>query len=138
MAAHIKIDIRQYVATSAEKAYSDLCDWKGHERWVPLTKITVHSPLEFTAYTGLRPLVLKDRMRVIERNDDSRQVTLEKLGPVLTGTARFCVKKYGNNGCVVDWYENIEIPYLPGFLSSSLTAFTRRLFRYALRRLARP
>ena len=137
MTVHIRIDLRQYVAISAEKAYSDLCDWENHGRWVPLTKITVHSPSEFTAYTGVWPLILKDRMRVTERNNDSRQVTLEKLGPVLTGTASFSVQRYGNNGCVIAWYEDIKAPYLPGFLSAPLTAITHRLFRYALRRLAR-
>ncbi len=56
------------MTTSAEKAYSDLCDWKDHERWVPFTKVTIHSPQEFTAYTGVRPFVIKDRMRVTATN----------------------------------------------------------------------
>ena len=138
MGARIKIELHQYVATSAEKAYSNLCDWKDHERWVPFTKVTVQSPQEFTAYTGVRPLALEDRMRVTKRDDDAMEVTVEKLGPLLTGTASFKVQRYDDNSCIVSWYENIKVPYLPGFLSKPLMAVTCRLFRYALRRLPRP
>ena len=137
MSARIKIELYQYVTTSAEKAYSDLCDWKDHERWVPFTKVTIHSPQEFTAYTGIRPFIIKDRMQVTVRNDETKEATFLKLGPLLTGTAGFRVQRYDAKSCIVIWQENIKVSYLPGFLSKPLTAIARKLFRYALRRLPR-
>ncbi len=137
MGARIKIDIHQYVTAEAAKAYSDLCDWKDHERWVPFTKVTIHSPQEFTAYTGIRPFVIKDRMRVTARNDEAKEATFLKLGPLLTGTAGFKVRGYGAKSCIIVWQENIKVAYLPGFLSKPLTIVARILFRYALRKLPR-
>ena len=137
MGARIEIDLRQYVTTSAEEAYGDLCNWKDHERWVPFTKVTIYSPQEFTAYTGIRPFAIADRMRVTRRDDETKEATFLKLGPLLTGTASFSVQRYDDNSCIVTWRENVKVLYLPGFLSTPLTALTLRLFRYALRRLPR-
>jgi len=137
MAIRIKTSFDQYVKAPAAEAYADLCDWEDHERWVPLTRVTVHSPEEFTARTGVGPLVLVDRMRLLERDDAAMRVTVEKLGPLLTGTAGFRVRPYSDEACVVSWTENVSVPLMPGFLSKPLSAATRVLFRRALRRLPR-
>ena len=137
MAAQIKTSFDQYVATSAQKAYADLCNWKDHERWVPFTRVTMHSPQEFTAHTGIGPLALPDRMRVLERDDEAMRVSVEKLGPLLTGTASFKVQMFTVESCVVTWTENIRVPFVPGILTKPLSAVAHVLFRYALRRLPR-
>lgn len=137
MAARIETTFEQYVTTSAEKAYTDLCDWKDHERWVPFTTVILHSETEFTARTGVGPLALVDRMRVLERDDTAMRVTVEKLGPLLTGTAGFSVRPFAEDACVVRWREHVTVPLVPGFLAKPLSAATRVLFRRALRRLPR-
>jgi len=76
-------------------------------------------------------------MRVTRRDDETKEATFLKLGPLLTGTASFSVQRYDDNSCIVTWRENVKVLYLPGFLSTPLTALTLRLFRYALRRLPR-
>lgn len=136
MAVNIKFELQQYLAADADSVYADLCDWKNHGRWVPLTRIVMHSNQEFTAYTGVRPFVLADRMRVTGQDDDARTVTLEKLGPLLKGTAGFGVRRYDDKSCIVTWREDIKAQFFPKFLSKPLTATARILFRYALRRLS--
>jgi hypothetical protein len=136
MAAHVNVSFNQHVKLPAEVAYRLLCDWEDHSRWVPLTKVEVHSPDSFTAYTGIGPLRLKDRMQVLSRDDEQRAVVVVKLGPVLTGSAGFKVKTYSATSCVVSWTEELHIPYLPGFTTILLRPLTRLLFRRALRRLA--
>lgn len=137
VAALINTSFDQYVTTSAEKAYDDLCDWKDHARWVPFTRITLHSNQEFTAHTGIGPLALPDRMRILERDDEAMRVSVEKLGPLLTGTASFKVRMFTAESCVVTWTENVRVAFVPGVLTKPLSATARVLFRYALRRLPR-
>lgn len=137
MAVRIETTFDQYVKVPAEQAYADLCDWKDHERWVPFTRVTVHSADAFTARTGVGPLALVDRMRVLERDDVAMRVSVEKLGPLLTGTAGFDVRPFSDETCVVRWTENVTVPLVPGFLAKPLSAATRILFRRALRRLPR-
>lgn len=137
MAATIETTFDQYLPMSAEETYALLCDWDDHARWVPLTRVATHSPDEFTAYTGLGPLALPDRMRVVRRDDASLSVTVEKLGPVLRGTAGFVVRPFDASSCVVRWYESVRVPLVPGRLSRMLSGVARVFFRAALRRLPR-
>jgi len=137
MAATIKTTFDQYVPMSANDAYAALCDWDDHSRWVPLTRVTTHSPEEFTAYTGIGPLSLPDRMRVVRRDDASLSVTIEKIGPVLRGTAGFTVRPFDGASCVVRWHETVRVPLVPRLLSGAFSVATRLLFRAALRRLPR-
>jgi hypothetical protein len=137
VAAHVETTFDQYVPMSAEEAYTLLCDWDDHARWVPLTRVTTHSPEEFTAYTGLGPLALPDRMRVVRRDDASLSVTVEKIGPVLCGTAGFVVRPFDTSSCVVRWHESVRVPLVPRRLSRVLSEAARVLFRAALRRLPR-
>ena len=136
MAAIVKIAFDQHVELPAEKAYQLLCDWEDHGRWVPLTKVVLHSPDAFTAYTGLWPLRLKDEMRVSFRDDGNRHVAVEKLGPILTGSAGFKVRYFSPTSSVVSWIEEVRVPYLPQFTAAALRPIARMLFRKALRNLA--
>lgn len=136
MAAIVTVELAQFVPLSASDAYELLCDWEDHGRWVPFTRVVVHDKTSFTAYTGVGPLALKDEMMVVSRDDSQRKVMIEKLGPIITGTASFSVRPCAQAGCVVRWRESIRVPLVPGFVAPPLRAATRALFRHALRSLA--
>jgi carbon monoxide dehydrogenase subunit G len=135
MAAHVNVTFHQHVDLSAARAYDLLCDWEDHGRWVPLTRVIVHAPDSFTAWTGVGRLSLEDNMRVTDRDDAARSVTIEKTGPVLTGSAGFAVRPFSEDSCVVTWTEQIRVPLVPPFSAALLGAVTRALFRRALRNL---
>ena len=136
MAARIDVSIEQYVKFPRKEAFERLCDWESHSKWVPITKVSISGPDTFTAYTGIGPFKLRDMMRVVSRSDDSFEVHVEKIGPVLKGTASFKVRSFANNSSVVVWKESFSIPYLPKFLSPFLGFCTKYLFRRALKRLS--
>lgn len=137
MPASVNVTFSRYLGVSADTAYALLCDWEDHGRWVPLTRVTVHDQDSFTAYTGVKPLVLKDEMRVTSRDDNTRTVTIEKLGPLLTGTAGFAVKPFSETSCVVTWEEHVNVPYVPRFAAPVLQWATRLAFTRALKKLPR-
>lgn len=136
MTAIMDVTFHQYVGLAAERAYAQLCDWHDHGRWVPFTRVVVHDPDSFTAYSGIGPFALADNMRVVERDDLARSVIIEKTGPLLTGTAAFAVRPFAG-GCVVTWHEHLRVPLLPGCVAPLLRSTTVRMLRRGLRRLAR-
>lgn len=137
MAARVVTTFDQYVNAPAGQVYADLCDWDDHPRWLPLTRVTVHSPDEFTARTGVGPLGVTHRMRVLARVDDTRDVTLAELGTFVRGTTSFSVRPFDDETCVVRWQEDVTVAGLPASLGRPLSAVVRFLFRKALRRLPR-
>jgi carbon monoxide dehydrogenase subunit G len=136
MAAVVRVRFEQHIPLPAEIAYRRLCDWQDHERWVPFTTVTVHDENTFTAYTGIGPLRLADNMRVTCRDDEAREVVVEKTGPVLTGSAGFRVRPSSAESSIVIWTEELRVPLVPGFCAPLLRVVTRRLFRRALKRFA--
>jgi carbon monoxide dehydrogenase subunit G len=134
--ATVRILLDIQLTASAEEVYSALCDWADHSTWVPMTRVEVISRDEFIAYTGVGPLTLKDRMRVIARRDEYREVVVEKLGPVLHGTVLFRVEESGAGSAVV-WDENLQVPYVPRVLSKPLALIGAGLFRLAFRTFSR-
>jgi hypothetical protein len=92
----------------------------------------------FTAWSGVRPVALEDRMRVTRCDWDDAASTgicdVDKLGPILGGSAGFTVRPDGS-GTMLAWREDVTVPYLPNFLAP-VAAFAGRLgFRLALRGL---
>ena len=61
---------------------------------------------------------------------------VEKLGPVLGGGAGFTVRADGS-GSVIDWREDVTVPYLPKFFAPVGAFFGRIGFQLALRSLAK-
>ena len=61
---------------------------------------------------------------------------VEKLGPMITGTAGFTVESAGD-GARVAWLEDVDVPRLPGFLAPVAARIGAIGFRLAMRRLAR-
>jgi uncharacterized protein YndB with AHSA1/START domain len=130
-----------------QRVWDEMTDWKKHEAWIPATRIkydaedasTVGST--FTGYTGYGPLTLVDRMRVsqIDWDEIARTGTceVEKLGPVLQGTAGFTVAPTRTGGARVEWFERVTVPYLPSFLSGLVSSLSAAGFSFGLKRLAK-
>lgn len=144
--ADVTFEVLKSFDASPRKVWDELVDWKGHESWIPATRVTV-SPgdptavgAEFTAYSGYRPLVLEDRMRVVRCDWDvdtsCGDCEVEKLGPVLRGSAGFTVEPEGA-GSVVRWVEKVVVPYTPQFASGIIGRLGAIGFRIAMRRLAK-
>ena len=121
-----------------ERVWNALIDWKGHARWVPMTRVDVdaNDPNRFTAWSGLGKLALEDRMLATEPSFDGQRGTchVDKLGPVLVGFADLTVTAHGN-ATRVRWHEDVQVPYLPRLLAPLVGRVSGLLFTVALKRL---
>lgn len=150
--ADIRFEVQHRFATSSQRVWDELVDWKRHEQWIPATTMDVEpgDPTEvgreLTARTGFGPLALPDRMRVVRCDWDdaaeSGDCVVEKLGPVLRGRAGFTVVPAsdaapGESGCVLDWFEDVTVPYVPQFVAPVGGWIGAFFFRQGMRKLER-
>ena len=61
--AAVRFEVRHSFTAPARVVWDELIDWKGHEAWIPATKVEIHTDgdptavgAEFTATTGYGPL----------------------------------------------------------------------------------
>jgi len=144
--AQVRFEVAQSFTASSAMVWAELIDWKGHADWVPMTRVEVEPGdptaigARFTAWTGLGPLALKDRMEVSVLNWDataeSGSCEVTKLGPVLRGKAGFTVTAKGN-GSELEWLEDVTVPLAPQFLAPVFARLGIIGFRQALRKLAK-
>ena len=144
--ADITFEVPYSFDASPRTVWDELIDWKGHEEWIPLTRVDVEPGdptavgAEFTAWTGIGPASLEDRMRVRRCDWDeatsSGSCEVEKLGPVLRGTAGFTVEP-GRSGGGADlvWFEKVSVRYVPQFLAPIVGAIAAAGFKQGMRRL---
>ncbi len=145
----VQFELTRPFDVSARVLWDELIDWPAHGAWIPATTIEADpgEPSDptavgytFTAWSGFRPVALKDRMRVTRCDwDEADQVgvcDVEKLGPVLGGTAGFTVRADGSRS-VLEWREDVTVPYFPGLLSPVGAFFGKIGFSLALRSLAK-
>lgn len=142
--ASVSFQVRHSFAASPREVWDALVDWKGHEEWVPSTRMEVDPGdptavgATFTAFTGYRPLVLEDRMRVVrcDWNEETQtgECEVEKLGPFLTGRAGFTLTPEGE-GSVVDWFEDLTVPKTPQFAAPAAGWVGSTGFRRAMKKL---
>ncbi|MDH3292932.1 MAG: SRPBCC family protein [Acidimicrobiia bacterium] len=128
------------------RVWDEMIDWKGHEQWIPSTRVEVPDGdatavgTEFTAWTGPGPLALEDRMRVSEcRWDDETETgycEVEKLGPVLQGRAGFTVRPHPR-GAEVEWFEDVTVPVAPKVTRPVIERLSAGGFRLGMRRLGK-
>lgn len=146
--AHISFDVHQRFDQKAQVVWDELVDWKSHENWIPLTRVQVGdgemtaAGHEFTAWTGFGPLSLEDRMRVVACDWDpesaSGNCVVDKLGPVLRGSARFVVEPGGDGGgSQLVWTEDVSVRFVPQFLAPVAAKVGAWVFRRGMRSLAK-
>lgn len=135
---HVRFTTARHLTTETQETWEALVDWDDHEDWVPLTTVNVTSDDEFTAFTGVGPLKLEDRMRVVEQHFDghSGRCRVIKQGPVLHGEATFVVLREGN-GTLVLWHEDVQLPGPKWLriLARPVGTVSALMFRFALGRL---
>ena len=137
----VKFRVRLSLRASADALWRELVDWQGHGRWIPATEVVVHSGdgsvgTEFTATSGLGPFQLPDRMRVVELDGAAMRAEVLKLGPRLTGPARFSLKPT-EGGTSLLWEEEVEARALPQGLAPVAGWLGALLFTAAILRLER-
>jgi len=145
--AAVSFDVVQRFDVSPQVLWSELTDWKAHEKWIPATTVSIHTDpatngvgTRFTAVTGYGPLALPDRMEVVQLDWDETsrtgRCTVEKSGPVLFGTAGFEVSPT-STGSQMDWFEKVDVKFLPGFLTPIVTRLSAFGFQMGMRKLAK-
>lgn len=140
--AQVTFRVAQEMPHPAQTVFEALVDWPGHADWVPMTRVEVLQGdggvgTVFVATTGLGPLALPDRMRVESLDRSGMDVTVVKIGPILTGDVQLTVSALDEHSSRVDWVEDIRVPWLPQFLARPVGAAASGGFRSSLRRLSR-
>ncbi len=144
--APVTFTVTHAFTSPPDELWAALIDWDAHGEWIPATRmdIAAHGAQsvgdEFTAYTGYGPLTLVDRMRVSKIDWDATagrgECEVEKLGPVLSGTAGFVVEP-DPMGSRIEWFEDVDVKRLPKVLAAPVSAVSALGFRLAMRSLAR-
>ncbi|CAL9624350.1 hypothetical protein SUDANB176_05919 [Streptomyces sp. enrichment culture] len=130
-----------------DEAWRRLTRWPRHGDAVPLTRITVTTPLPtgegtvVVARTGLGPLSFDDPMEVTvwqPPGDDSPGLCrLEKRGRVVTGWAEIEVRPGPGGRARVVWREEIRVRVVSTLFDSVVGRAGRLVFGRALNRLLR-
>lgn len=140
--ASVKFTVNRDLNLPARAVFDELVDWRGHAKWVPLTKVKVLKGdggpgTEFIATSGIGPLALPDRMRVDALDAEAMTVRVSKIGPVLTGVVHLSVTATGEGASRLDWVEDILVPHMPQFLAKPVAAAARRGFQASISRMAK-
>lgn len=140
--ALVEFTVSETVPLPPAEAWTRLVDWRGHGDWIPMTRVDVDpdDPNRFVAWSGLKPLVLEDRMYAdhLEFDGTVGRAHVHKLGPVLVGDADLLVSPgLTDRQAVVVWREAVRVPYLPALLAPIAAWLGKTLFAQSLRRMAR-
>lgn len=148
MAAPVRFTVVWTFDAPPRRVWDALVDWKGHEHWVPSTRVRVDAGdphalgATFTAWTGWWRLAIEDRMEVVrfvwDDADAAGECEVRKLGPVLSGHARFSVAPLANDPTrtQVEWTEDVAVARVPGVVAPVLCRAGILTFRRAMRRLS--
>lgn len=144
--AQINFTVTHRFQAAPQVVWDEMIDWPAHSAWIPATRVEVHDGLgqqvgeTFTGYTGYGPFTLVDRMSVsvIDWDNETSHGTceVEKLGPVLRGRAGFTVTPEGT-GSRVDWFEDVQVPYVPQFLAPIANKLGAAGFAMGMKKLAK-
>ena len=131
---------------SATVAWGLVADLRNHERWIPLTRVSVDGatvtavsgPLAKRGFPGLKDVMTIDRLDP-PAGTEPGVASFTKTGRVLRGTASIVVVPSGPSSSRVFWSENA---YLAGPLPRRLTEaalkpFLGGMVRYALMKARR-
>lgn len=144
--AKIDFTVVHDFAAPPRVVWDDMIDWPSHANWIPATTMEVGEDGaqavgdEFTGRSGYGPLMLVDNMRLSVINWDEAESTgtceVEKLGPVLQGTAGFTVTPTAT-GSQVAWFERVTISFLPQAIAPVINKLSAAGFSMGMRKLAK-
>lgn len=138
----VAFELEKQINLSSAEAWRRLVDWEGHGKWIPMTRVDVdpNDSTRFIAWTGIRPLVLEDRMHQLTENWDGTQgdSRVAKLGPVLVGEAEFSVKPGSEaNTAIVKWREDVRVPFLPRVLAPLVGWGAKQAFGFSIKKMVK-
>ena len=138
----VHFTINRRIALPSTAVFAELIDWRGHARWVPMTRVNIEHGdggvgTVFVATTGLGPLALPDRMRVDELDAQSMHVRIAKIGPVLTGDVVLAVNTVDDSSCDLHWDETVHVPVLPQILAGAVGAVASVAFTVSINTMAK-
>lgn len=139
--ANVYFTVTRDLPLPADVVFDELIDWRGHAKWVPMTRVKVLSGdggpgTVFVATSGIGPVALPDRMRVDQLDPVEMTVSITKIGPVLTGVVHLSVTSTGDRTSRLDWVEDIRVPGLPQFLAKPVGVAARKGFETSITRMA--
>lgn len=145
--ASIEFTVQHDFSAQPQDVWQAMIDWESHGEWIPATRVEIDAGNpqavggEFTGYTGYGPLTLVDRMRVnqIDWHEDtsSGYCEVEKLGPVMSGTAGFTLTPTpSGDGAQIEWFEKVTVPKVPNPLGPAISKAGAVGFTLAMRRFA--
>jgi hypothetical protein len=140
--SRVEFSLCRSVPLEPSEAWHRLADWGSHGDWIPFTRVDLDPTDErrFVAWSGLGPVMLEDRMQVLEERFDGTRgyCRVAKLGPVLVGEAEFTVGPGLTPGTsVVEWREDVRMRRLPRWASGFAARVGRTMFARSLGRMAR-
>lgn len=110
------------VSASLTRTWSEMIDWTGQERWIPMTTMTVRSDRDtgigtrIHAFHGLRlgslPLGLIDNF-VVTGWTAPTSIEVTHLGPYFTGIGLFELASRGENKTWFNVTEVFDLPLAP-------------------------
>lgn len=145
--AKVVFTVHHTFSAAPRHVWDELVDWAGHANWIPATRVDVEpgDPLaigaRFTAWTGYGPLTLEDQMQVASIEwavaESTGTCTVDKLGPVLSGTASFVVEPDADGTAKLTWIEDVSVPYVPQLLAPIVGRLGAGGFKLAMISLGR-
>lgn len=110
------------VSASIERTWSEMIDWAGQERWIPMTTMTVRGDRQvgigarIHAFHGFRlgplPLGLIDNF-VVTGWTAPTSIEVTHLGPYFTGVGLFELASRGENKTWFNVTEVFDLPLAP-------------------------
>ena len=103
------------IAAPAQEVFNAVVDWRGQDRWVPLTTVRAGRQAgiavggEIAAYTGVGPIGFLDTM-TITRWDVPHRVDVLHTGNVVKGIGIMTVRPIDAENSRFYWAEDLEVP----------------------------
>lgn len=143
----MQFEVHHRFTQTPKVVWDEMIDWKGHAEWIPATRVETDTDgptsvgARFTAWTGFGKLSLEDRMEVAELTWDGAEprghCEVIKHGPILRGRAGFTIVSDGGSGTDLEWFEDVTVPYVPGFLSPVVGKIAALGFAQGMRSLGK-
>ncbi len=103
------------VNAPAERVFAAVVDWRGQDKWIPLTTVTpgrndgVGAEGELSAFTGVGRLGFLDTM-IITKWDAPHRIDVLHTGAVVRGTGIMRVEALNETTTRFYWAEELDLP----------------------------